>query len=212
MPAPANAAPPPAPPAPFVSGTAPVQSSVSVAKQDTSVAVTQEPAVAALQETVARPDVAAKDKAARVEPEPLAARRETIVPRQSTNVAKQETTVVKQEATARGRETVAPPPPTEPARVLDRDEINDMIKRGQQYVANGDMSAARILLKRAAEAGDARAALALGATYDPTVLKELGAVGVSSDVAQARMWYERAIAQGSPEASKRLQQLAQVDR
>jgi TPR repeat protein len=211
MPAPANAAPPPAPPAPLVSSTAPVQSSVSVAKQDTSLAVMQEPVVSARQEIVARPDVAAKDKAARVEPEPVAARRETVTPRQSTNVAKQETTVVKQEAAPR-RETAAPQQPQEPARVLDRDEVNDMIKRGQQYVANGDMSAARILLKRAAEAGDARAALALGATYDPIVLKELGAVGVSSDVAQARTWYERAIAQGSPEASKRLQQLAQVDR
>jgi TPR repeat protein len=50
---------------------------------------------------------------------------------------------------------------------------------------------ARIALQRAAEAGDAQAAVALGATYDRTVLAKLGVVGISADIAKARSWYEK---------------------
>jgi TPR repeat protein len=60
------------------------------------------------------------------------------------------------------------------------------------------------MLKRAAEAGNPRAALALGATYDPDMLRKMGVLGFAPDVAQARAWYERAAALGSGEASRRL--------
>jgi TPR repeat protein len=62
---------------------------------------------------------------------------------------------------------------------------------------------ARILLQRAAEAGDAVAATALGATYDPNVLAKLGVVGMNADVEKARGWYQKAESFGSP-ASQRL--------
>jgi TPR repeat protein len=73
----------------------------------------------------------------------------------------------------------------------------------------GDISAARAALKRAAETGDARAALALGATYDPNELKEMGAIGIKSDVAQALAWYMKAAEYGSAEAPKRIALLPQ---
>jgi hypothetical protein len=103
----------------------------------------------------------------------------------------------------------APPAPLPPAvRQLERDEVEMLIRRGQQFLAAGDLAAARVLLQRAAEARDPRAALALGATYDPNVLQQLGVRGIVADVAQARTWYERAKEFGSPEAPRRLQALA----
>ena len=52
---------------------------------------------------------------------------------------------------------------------------------------------------------DARAALALGASYDPDVLKKLGVLGVVGDAALAREWYTKASGLGSREAEQRLE-------
>jgi TPR repeat protein len=82
------------------------------------------------------------------------------------------------------------------------------VKQGEEFITVGDVVTARIVFQRAAEAGDANAALAVGATYDPTVLAKLGAVGISGDTAQARSWYEKAERLGSPEARRRLGALA----
>jgi TPR repeat protein len=93
-------------------------------------------------------------------------------------------------------------------RALDRDEIANLIKRGQELAAQGDIAGARLLLRRAAEAGDAQAMQALGATYDSSALARLKVIGVASDDVRARAWYERAAAAGAPEAGRRLEQLA----
>jgi hypothetical protein len=105
--------------------------------------------------------------------------------------------------------------PIEPApalraleRALDRDEIANLLKRGQELATQGDLAGARLLLRRAAEAGDAQAMQALGATYDSTVLTRLKVIGVAPDDARARAWYQRAAAAGAPEAGRRLEQLA----
>ena len=63
-------------------------------------------------------------------------------------------------------------------------------------------------MQRAAEAGDAAAATALGATYDPTVLAKLGVVGIGADLEKARFWYQEAASLGSPDAQRRLELLA----
>jgi len=105
--------------------------------------------------------------------------------------------------------TPAPPPaPVRPAVTLDPDEIAVLLKQGEQFIAAGDVVTARVPFERAAEAGDARAALALGATYDPAVLARLGVRGITADVAKARSWYEKARALGSAEAAGRLATLA----
>jgi hypothetical protein len=44
-------------------------------------------------------------------------------------------------------------------RKLDRDEIDTLIKRGEHFIASSDLAAARLVLQRAAEGGDAGAAL-----------------------------------------------------
>ena len=93
-------------------------------------------------------------------------------------------------------------------RVLDAGEVERLIKRGEDYLAQGDLAAARLILARAAEARDPRATYSLAATYDPAVHKHLHVVGLKSDIAQARGWYEKAAAYGSAEASRRLATLA----
>jgi TPR repeat protein len=66
------------------------------------------------------------------------------------------------------------------------------------------------VLQRAAESHDADATLALGATYDPLVLRELKVYGFgfAGDLALARAWYEKARDDGSPDAMRRLERLA----
>jgi hypothetical protein len=109
----------------------------------------------------------------------------------------------------------APTPALEPVlagRQLDAGEIGSLLTRGEQFVAKGDLAAARSLFERAAEAGDARAAFALAETYDPIVLQRRGEQGFAHDIAVARTWYERAREFGSSEASERLQMLASEEK
>ena len=98
--------------------------------------------------------------------------------------------------------------PTFAKRQLDREEITVLLKVGKDLIASGDIAAARLTLKRAADAGDAEAALALASTYDPYVLRELKVYGFPADAAMARAWYEKAKDLGSPVAPRRLEMLA----
>jgi hypothetical protein len=93
-------------------------------------------------------------------------------------------------------------------RPLNPDEIAVLRNRGQELVATGDVTAARVVLLRAAEARDPRAALALATTFDPIMLKKLGVYGVAGDISSARSWYEKAKEFGSEEAPRRLEMLA----
>ena len=85
-----------------------------------------------------------------------------------------------------------------------------MIKRGKDFLMSGDLASARLLLRRAADAGSADAALALGATFDPLVIQRLGAIGMTPDIAQARQWYKRAADLGSASATGQLAKLEQA--
>ncbi len=96
-----------------------------------------------------------------------------------------------------------------PGRMLDQEEITVLYRRSQDLITQGDIAGGRLLLTRAAEAGDVRAALALGATYDVAVLGKLAVLGVVADAAKAKAWYAKAAELGSGEAAKRLEVLAQ---
>jgi TPR repeat protein len=93
-------------------------------------------------------------------------------------------------------------------RSLDPREIAALIKRGQDLLASGDVQSARLLLMRGAEARDARAALLVGTTYDPGLLRQIGADGPLADIEQARTWYQRAKEWGEPGAQRKLEALA----
>lgn len=97
-----------------------------------------------------------------------------------------------------------------PARHHDRTDIAEMVRRGGELMANGDVSAARLLYQRAAEAGEAAAAFSLAETYDPLAPKgEAGAAG--ADPALARFWYKKASDLGSDEAGGRIERLGRIN-
>jgi TPR repeat protein len=72
-----------------------------------------------------------------------------------------------------------------------------LVKRGRELIAAGKIREARLLLKSAADAGDANAAFTLATTYDPTELEKLGARDADPDIATARAWYQKAKDLGS---------------
>lgn len=105
----------------------------------------------------------------------------------------------------------AAPVPAEAApQPLAPDEIAGLLKRADEFLRTGDIASARLLLRRAAHAGSAPAALTLGATFDGEVLAQLGVLGFARDVEQARTWYRKAAEMGSREAEERLEALGRA--
>jgi hypothetical protein len=94
-----------------------------------------------------------------------------------------------------------------PARRIDPDELEALLKRAKGLLAIGDITSARLLLERAADAQEAEAALMLAGTYDPQVLGSQDLRSVSPDPAAARVWYQKAAQLGSADAKRRLSQL-----
>lgn len=100
-------------------------------------------------------------------------------------------------------------PTTSQPRQHDAAEIAAMLKSGAEFMANGEVAAARMLYQRAAESREPAAAFALAETYDPLVLGKLNVKGgISPDVALAHRWYEKAKELGSAAAPERLERLA----
>ena len=98
-------------------------------------------------------------------------------------------------------------PVAAPARKLDPDEVATLMDRAKRLIAAGDISPARLLLERAADAEESTAALMLARTYDPDVLGTQNSRNIISDPAMARVWYQRAAQLGSADAQRRLSQL-----
>jgi TPR repeat protein len=73
--------------------------------------------------------------------------------------------------------------------------------------ATGDVASARLLYERAADAGEARAALRLGETFDSVFLDHPRLRGVRGDSGTAVFWYRRARDLGATEVASRLKSL-----
>jgi len=101
----------------------------------------------------------------------------------------------------------SPPSAAPPKPVLTAQEIAALVERGRALFDAGDLAAARLFFRRAANAGDAAAALAMGSTYDPDVLSKRFVRGIGANAEEARIWYERAREMGSPEGKGRLETL-----
>jgi hypothetical protein len=127
-------------------------------------------------------------------------------------VERQKAEQQQQQQQPRPEQTQRPVVAAPPRPQLDQEEIGRLIKRSQQLLAAGDIAPARLLLQRAANGGSADAALILGGTYDPQVLREIGVLGFASNPAMAREWYQKALELGASEASRRLDRLAQAQR
>jgi TPR repeat protein len=88
------------------------------------------------------------------------------------------------------------------------DEARRLCAEGLVAFADGDIATARAFFVSAAAAGDARALVALGDTFDPGTLGRLGVVGLKGDEAKARDYYARAAAAGATGARERIAALA----
>jgi hypothetical protein len=93
------------------------------------------------------------------------------------------------------------------SRPEEKELVAGLIAHGQKMIDVGYLAGARGYFKRAAEAGSADAALALGATYDPKFISDIGVKGIKGDLAEARAWYERARELGSVSAQEKLEEL-----
>jgi type II secretory pathway predicted ATPase ExeA len=101
-----------------------------------------------------------------------------------------------------------PPAPSAPAAAspLPQAVLAILLDRGAAMLATGDISAARLLYKRAADAGSAQAAVEIGKTYEPTFLANRRAIGIQADPSVAAGWYRRALSLGGTKAASLLAQ------
>jgi TPR repeat protein len=102
------------------------------------------------------------------------------------------------------------PQPAEVKRLSaeQQQQLQAMVRKGNEQMNVGNVSAARLLYRHAAENGLAAGALALAASYDADELRKLRVVGgVQPDQKQAQHWYEKARELGSDEARARLLRL-----
>jgi TPR repeat protein len=88
------------------------------------------------------------------------------------------------------------------------DEARRLCAEGLAAFAKGDIATARAFFVNAAAAGDPRALVALGDTFDPSTLSRLGVLGLKGDEAKARDYYTRALAAGATGARERMAALA----
>ena len=115
-------------------------------------------------------------------------------------------------APAAGKADVAPaalaPHPSTPTRTAQElAAAAAFTSRGDAKLALQDIVAARGFYEYAANAGSARAAMALAETYDPTFLSAMGAMGTKPNPAMAANWYRKAAALGDRGAEARLRTL-----
>ena len=96
---------------------------------------------------------------------------------------------------------------TNGASRLPDETLAALLRRGDDLLALGDVSGARLLYERAADGGSARAATAAGKAYDPIFFEAARVHGVPPDTVRALAWYRKAIELGDSEAPARLKRL-----
>jgi TPR repeat protein len=90
---------------------------------------------------------------------------------------------------------------------LSAADIAALVARGDALVGVRDIVSARLFYQRAVEAGDGRAALRMGATFDPAFLDRANIRGVSGNQQETLSWYRRARALGEAKAEGLLKAL-----
>jgi hypothetical protein len=98
-------------------------------------------------------------------------------------------------------------PAPEPRADTGNTPVDVLLERGNRLLASGDIVSARQFFERAQAAGVPTAASRIAATYDPLFLRQIGAVGVKADAAQAAEWYRQAANAGDAEAADSLKRL-----
>jgi TPR repeat protein len=85
--------------------------------------------------------------------------------------------------------------------------VAGLLARGDWLFATGDVASARLLYERAADAGEARAAVRLGETFDPFYLADSHLRGLQGDRDTAVFWYRHARDLGATGVASRLKKL-----
>ena len=98
------------------------------------------------------------------------------------------------------------PPVTEPGAL---GEIAALVARGDAFLQARDITSARLFYERAADAGDAAAAMRMGGTFDSAFLARAGIPDTRGDQRQALSWYRRALDLGDAEAERLLKTFEQ---
>jgi len=86
-------------------------------------------------------------------------------------------------------------------------EAAKLMVRARALLGQGNIGAARIVLERAAETGNAQASFMLAETYDPVILSAWGTYGTRGEATKAREFYAKAHAGGIQEAKDRFNAL-----
>ncbi len=85
------------------------------------------------------------------------------------------------------------------------EESDRLFRRAEQLISDGDIAAARLMLRHLAEAGNGPAALQLARAYDPEWLTEKGFGGVPANPDLALRWYTMARDRGQDGAAQRVE-------
>jgi hypothetical protein len=101
-------------------------------------------------------------------------------------------------------QAIVPPAPAVVATAAAAQTDDDLVPAGIGLMRTGDIATARLYFERAAEAGNAHAALLVGETYDGRLLSKLGVRGMRGDPQEAASWYRRARDLGDADAAERL--------
>ena len=99
--------------------------------------------------------------------------------------------------------------PLKATEVQGNVEAAKLIARARVLLGQGNIGAARVVLERAAESGNAQASFMLAETYDPRILSGWRTYGTRGDASKAREFYTRAVAGGIAGAKDRLNSLRQ---
>ncbi|HEX3522214.1 MAG TPA: hypothetical protein VHT52_09020 [Stellaceae bacterium] len=89
--------------------------------------------------------------------------------------------------------------------LLPAEQITVLLARCDEFVRMRDIASARLLYERAADAGNGRAALRMGESFDPAFLNRIGIYRMAGDRQLALSWYRRARDLGDAEAAQLLE-------
>ena len=90
---------------------------------------------------------------------------------------------------------------------LPAEQITALLTRGDAFVRTRDIASARLFYERAADAGNGRAALRMGESFDRAFLDSIGIYRMIGDRQVALSWYRRARDLGDTEAAQLLHKL-----
>src|SRR5215472_17074927 len=174
-----------------------VRHTLAAAGSSTSPRIKTEPIVAISQQSL-RPAAEARATipAAPLRPVSLNDRPETAAAPASRSVLGEKICTCPAAAAATISEPVEPQP-TPPNQVvalaqppLSAAEVSGLVKRGDYFVATGDITSARLFYERAIEAGNRSAAVRMAITFDPVFLDKVGIRPTVGNQREARAWYQ----------------------